>query len=71
LKKGESADDAKQLLTVDVNSGLAMLAANNQWDECLKQAAKQSVAELNKYVALYAANLIKQGYFPRNHVDFL
>eukprot|EP00042_Codosiga_hollandica_P051782 m.643612 g.643612 ORF g.643612 m.643612 type:complete len:1752 (+) comp58351_c0_seq22:791-6046(+) len=60
LKQGQSTDDARQLLAVDVAGGLDMLADRGEWDECLKQAAKQSPQVLNKYVALYAAELIKQ-----------
>ena len=69
LKQGGSREHAEQLVHVDVNSALDMYVERGEWDECLKQAAKQSVSVLNKYVALYAAKLVQQGFRESNYLS--
>lgn len=61
LKQGGTRENAAALVTVDPSSGLDMYVERGEWDECLKQAAKQGAPVLNKYTALYAATLIRQG----------
>jgi len=58
LKSKQMAD---KLIDVDVIGALDMYVEQGQWDRCIQEAEQQSVDVLNKYVALYAANLIKEG----------
>ena len=60
LQRGGGAGDARQLLEVDVEAGLDMYAKRGEWDLCLEKAAQTSAATLEKYVALYAAQLVKE-----------
>ena len=48
-------------MRVDAASGLDLYVERGDWDECLKQAAKQGGAILTKYSSLYAAKLVQQG----------
>lgn len=45
----------------DVNpeGALKMYSESGEWDKCLELASKQGAGILTKYVALYAAHLIK------------
>ena len=45
--------------SVDPEGALAMYSQSGNWDKCLELAEKQGGAVLDKYVALYAAELIK------------
>jgi len=56
LKNNEMAD---KLIGVDVIAALDMYVEQGLWDKCIQEAQQQSSDVLNKYVALYAAQLIK------------
>merc|ERR1712048_14626 len=58
LKNKQMAD---KLIGVDVIAALDMYARRGEWDRCLQEAEQQSSEVMNKYVAMYAANLIKAG----------
>lgn len=45
--------------SVDPEGALSMYSQGGDWDKCLELAEKQGGAVLAKYVALYAAELIK------------
>ncbi|KAM7445695.1 hypothetical protein ABFA07_005947 [Porites harrisoni] len=51
---------AEQLVDVDVIAGLDMMVQRGQWDKAIETAEQQGYEVLSKYVALYAANLIKE-----------
>lgn len=51
---------ADQLADVDLNGALEMLAGQGQWDQVLQKAQKHGAELLNKYVAIYSTELIKQ-----------
>jgi len=44
---------------VDVIAGLDMMVQRGQWEKAIETAEQQGYEVLSKYVALYAANLIK------------
>ena len=48
-----------QMSSVDPEGALAMYSGSGDWEKCLELAEKQGGAVLDKYVALYAAELIK------------
>ncbi|XP_067032279.1 intraflagellar transport protein 172 homolog isoform X2 [Acropora muricata] len=50
---------AEQLVDVDVIAGLDMMVQRGQWEKAIETAEQQGYEVLSKYVALYAANLIK------------
>ncbi|XP_060519882.1 intraflagellar transport protein 172 homolog [Cylas formicarius] len=59
LKKG----DVEQLADVDLIGALDLLAEQGQWARCIEKAKAHNVAPvLHKYVALYAAKLLKDGF---------
>ncbi|KAL3276031.1 hypothetical protein HHI36_020760 [Cryptolaemus montrouzieri] len=59
LKKG----DVEQLADVDIIGALDLLAEQGQWNRCLEKAKTcDSLPILHKYVALYAAKLLKDGF---------
>eukprot|EP00111_Clytia_hemisphaerica_P000435 TCONS_00001218-protein len=58
LKKKNKTDE---LINVDVIAALDMYVEQGLWDKCIQEAEQQSFEVLSKYVALYAANLIKDG----------
>ncbi|KAK9871476.1 hypothetical protein WA026_012850 [Henosepilachna vigintioctopunctata] len=58
LKKG----DVEQLADVDIIGALDLLAEQGQWNRCLEKAKTQNPPILHKYVALYAAKLLKDGF---------
>ncbi|CAH0547356.1 unnamed protein product [Brassicogethes aeneus] len=58
LKKG----DVEQLADVDIIGALDLLAEQGQWARCIEKAKAQSKPILHKYVALYAAKLLKDGF---------
>ena len=64
LKSKQMAD---KLIDVDVIAALDMYAEQGEWEKCIAEAEQQSSEVLNKYVAMYAATLIKAG----NIVDAL
>ncbi|CAG9768133.1 unnamed protein product [Ceutorhynchus assimilis] len=60
LKKG----DVEQLADVDIIGALDLLAEQGQWIRCIEKAKSHNVAPiLHKYVALYAAKLLKDNFF--------
>lgn len=48
-----------QMSSVDPEGALNMYSQSGDWEKCLELAEKQGGAILAKYVALYAAELIK------------
>lgn len=48
-----------QMSSVDPEGALSMYTKSGDWEKCLELAEKQGGAVLTKYVALYAAELIK------------
>ncbi|CAG9856074.1 unnamed protein product [Phyllotreta striolata] len=58
LKKG----DVEQLADVDIIGALDMLAEQGQWTRCIEKAKSHSAPILHKYVALYAAKLLKDRF---------
>ena len=48
-----------QMSNVDPGGALKMYSQSGQWDKCIELAEKQGEETLAKYVALYAAELIK------------
>ena len=52
---------AEELANVDVIAGLDLLANRGQWAKCLQTAENEGVEVLNKYVALYSAQLLQEG----------
>ncbi|KAL1502378.1 hypothetical protein ABEB36_007525 [Hypothenemus hampei] len=59
LKKG----DVEQLADVDIIGALDLLAEQGQWIRCVEKAKAHNVAPiLHKYVALYAAKLLRDGF---------
>ena len=61
MKADTTRRGADSLVNVDSGAALDMYAQRGEWDECIKQAAKQSQSTLNKYLAQYATSLITQG----------
>ncbi|KAJ4427860.1 hypothetical protein ANN_23861 [Periplaneta americana] len=59
LKRQGRAD---QLADVDIIGALDLLAEQGQWVKCLETAKQHGPQVLHKYVALYATQLIKDGY---------
>lgn len=51
--------DGSKLVDVDVIAGLDMMVQRGQWEKAIETAEQQGYQVLSKYVALYAANLIK------------
>ncbi|XP_014243162.1 intraflagellar transport protein 172 homolog [Cimex lectularius] len=52
---------ADQLADVDIISGLDLLCEQGQWQRAIDMAKSNGIHVLNKYLALYAAHLIKSG----------
>ena len=48
-----------QMSRVDPDGALKMYSQNGEWEKCLELAEEQGGPVLNKYVALYAADLIR------------
>ncbi|XP_013113055.2 intraflagellar transport protein 172 homolog [Stomoxys calcitrans] len=57
----KSEGNVEQLADIDIVSALDMLAEQGQWQRCLDKAKQISPPVLHKYVALYAAQLIRDG----------
>ncbi|XP_043070065.1 intraflagellar transport protein 172 homolog [Drosophila bipectinata] len=51
----------EQLADIDVVSALDLLAEQGQWQRCLEKAKQLNPQVLQKYVAVYAAQLIREG----------
>uniref|UniRef100_A0A673MHL4 Intraflagellar transport protein 172 homolog n=1 Tax=Sinocyclocheilus rhinocerous TaxID=307959 RepID=A0A673MHL4_9TELE len=49
------------LVGVDVVAALDMYSERGQWEKCIDTASKQNFKVLQKYIALYATHLIKEG----------
>ncbi|XP_066261495.1 intraflagellar transport protein 172 homolog [Euwallacea similis] len=59
MKKG----DVEQLADVDIIGALDLLAEQGQWVRCIEKAKAHNIIPiLHKYVALYAAKLLKDGF---------
>ncbi|VEN45242.1 unnamed protein product, partial [Callosobruchus maculatus] len=58
MKKG----DVEQLADVDIIGALDLLAEQGQWARCIEKAKVHNTPTLHKYVALYAAKLLKDGF---------
>lgn len=52
----------KLYLFLDLISALDLLAEQGQWTRCIEKAKTHSTPVLHKYVALYAAQLLKDGF---------
>ncbi|KAK2158150.1 hypothetical protein NP493_1800g00020 [Ridgeia piscesae] len=52
---------AEEVARVDVMAALDMYMEKGQWEKCIDTAEQQGPKVLHKYVALYAAHLIKNG----------
>ncbi|EDV25844.1 uncharacterized protein TRIADDRAFT_24195 [Trichoplax adhaerens] len=52
---------AIEMLNVDVIAGLDMLAQRGEWEKCIENAKQQGPDVLSKYIARFAASLIKEG----------
>ncbi|XP_072318787.1 intraflagellar transport protein 172 homolog [Eucyclogobius newberryi] len=50
----------ESLAGIDVMAALDLYVERGQWEKCLETASKQNFRILHKYVALYAAQLIKE-----------
>lgn len=50
--------------SVDPEGALKLYIQKGQWDQCLELAKEQGAEVLSKYVALYAATLIRDGKAP-------
>ncbi|XP_055005694.1 intraflagellar transport protein 172 homolog [Boleophthalmus pectinirostris] len=50
----------ESLVGIDVMAALDLYVERGQWDKCLEIASKQNFQILQKYVALYATQLIKE-----------
>ncbi|XP_023169799.2 intraflagellar transport protein 172 homolog [Drosophila hydei] len=53
--------NVEQLADIDIISALDLLAEQGQWQRCLEKAKQLSPSVLQKYVAAYAAQLIREG----------
>ncbi|KAH8365613.1 hypothetical protein KR093_002735 [Drosophila rubida] len=53
--------NVEQLADIDIISALDLLAEQGQWQRCLDKAKQLSPSVLQKYVAAYAAQLIREG----------
>eukprot|EP01137_Pigoraptor_chileana_P037243 Opistho-2@34026 len=60
VKHLKSAGHAEKLVDVDVIAGLDMFVQRGEWNKCIEKAQSQGAEVLGKYVALYAAHLIKE-----------
>lgn len=49
-----------QMSTVDPDGALKIYSQNGEWEKCLELAQQQGASILAKYVALYAADLIRK-----------
>ncbi|XP_037908543.1 intraflagellar transport protein 172 homolog isoform X1 [Hermetia illucens] len=61
----------EQLADIDIMSALDMLAEQGQWTRCIEKAKQQNSQILHKYLALYAAQLIRDGEGPAALVLYL
>ncbi|XP_055910125.1 intraflagellar transport protein 172 homolog [Eupeodes corollae] len=57
----QNEGNVEQLADIDIMSALDMLADQGQWVRCLDKAKNISSPVLHKYLALYAAQLIREG----------
>ncbi|XP_033237758.1 intraflagellar transport protein 172 homolog isoform X1 [Drosophila pseudoobscura] len=53
--------NVEQLADIDIISALDLLAEQGQWQRCLEKAKQLNPSVLQKYVAVYAAQLIREG----------
>ncbi|XP_055687572.1 intraflagellar transport protein 172 homolog [Lutzomyia longipalpis] len=53
--------NVEQLADIDINGALDLLAEQGQWTRCIEKAKQHSSPILQKYLALYAAQLIRDG----------
>lgn len=56
-----NSGDVDQLANVDVLAALDLLVQQGLWTQCFETAKQKGPQTLHKYVALYAADLIKRG----------
>ncbi|XP_022904124.2 intraflagellar transport protein 172 homolog [Onthophagus taurus] len=54
--------NVEQLADVDIIGALDLLVEQGQWARCIEKAKSHSAPVLHKYVALYASQLIKEGF---------
>lgn len=53
--------NVEQLADIDIIGALDLLAEQGQWTRCIEKAKQNSSAILHKYLAMYAAQLIRDG----------
>ncbi|EAT43404.1 AAEL005155-PA [Aedes aegypti] len=53
--------NVEQLADIDIMGALDLLAEQGQWTRCIEKAKQHSVPVLQKYLAQYAAQLIRDG----------
>lgn len=56
--------NVEQLADIDIASALDLLAEQGQWTRCIEKAKQHGGPILQKYIAQYAAQLIKDGEAP-------
>lgn len=49
-------------ISADIMGALDLLAEQGQWNRCIEKAKGHSTPVLHKYVAMYAAQLLKDGF---------
>eukprot|EP00056_Hartaetosiga_gracilis_P018831 m.12051 g.12051 ORF g.12051 m.12051 type:complete len:1743 (+) comp7113_c0_seq1:45-5273(+) len=57
----QDSGDTESLAKVNVIAALDLLAEKGNWQECMAEAESHGGAVLNKYAALFAANLLSAG----------
>lgn len=53
--------NVEQLADIDISGALDLLAEQGQWTRCIEKSKQHGGAVLHKYLALYAAQLIRDG----------
>ncbi|CAO1308118.1 unnamed protein product [Diamesa tonsa] len=56
--------NVEQLADIDIGGALDLLAEQGQWTRCIEKAKQHNGPILQKYMALYAAQLIRDGESP-------
>lgn len=53
--------NVEQLADIDITGALDLLAEQGQWTRCIEKAKQHGGAVMQKYLALYAAQMIREG----------
>jgi intraflagellar transport protein 172 len=67
----KSAGNTEQLASVDLISALDMYAERGDWRKCIDTAAQNGQQVLQKYLALYAAHLVRVSYIRHVQLAYL